>query len=83
LDPAAEIIGLKSGITSAEIRPTTGSLLIAYDADQIDEAQILTWLETLAADFINLGAASELRDEANLLHRFSQLRNRLSRESVL
>ena len=83
LEPAADVIRLKSGITSAEIRPTTGSLVITYASDQIDEARILTWLETLVADFIKLGLSSKPLDEANIHHRFQQLRDRLSQESVL
>ena len=82
IEPSVELIKMKSEITSAEIQPVTGSLLISYDPDRIDEARVLNWLEKLVSDFIKLGISSEPMDEANVRHRFRQLRNRLSQESV-
>jgi hypothetical protein len=82
IEPSVEIIKLKSGIISVEIQPDTGSLLISYDTDQIDEAQILNWLETLVADFIKLGMPSPPLRVTDIRYRFSLLRNRLSREGI-
>ena len=73
---------MKSGITSAEIQPVTGSLLISYDSDQIDEARILTWLETLVADFIKLGLPSQPLTATDIRYRFSLLHNSLRQEGI-
>ena len=56
LGPSAELIRMKKGIETAEIQPLTGSLLIDYDPAKINEAAILTWLETLVTDFLKLGS---------------------------
>ncbi len=82
IEPSVEIIKMKSGIISAEIQPVTGSLLISYDSDQIDEARILNWLETLVTDFIKLGMPSQPLTQTDIRYRFSLLRNRLSQEVV-
>lgn len=82
MKPAAELIGMKDGITAAEIQPITGNVLIGYDPDKIDEACILRWLETLVADFMNLDVPSKPLNENNILNRFEQLRNRLCQEGV-
>ena len=82
IKPSVEIIKLKSGIISAEIQPDTGSLLIRYDSDQIDEAQILNWLEKLAVDFIKLGMPSPPLTLTDIRYRFSLLRNSLRKEGV-
>jgi hypothetical protein len=83
LNPAAELIRSKSGIKTVEIQPATGSLLITYDSDQIDEARILAWLESLVDDFINLGTLSEPLTATDIRYRISLLRNRRSHKSVL
>ncbi len=82
IEPSVEIIKMKSGIISAEIQPVTGSLLISYDSDQIDEARILNWLETLVTDFIKLGMPSQPLTQTDIRYRFSLLRNRLSQDSI-
>ena len=82
LDQAAELIRMKGGITSAEIRPITGSLLISYNPDTIDEARILNWLETLVSDFLRLGLPSQPLDEVNIRHRLRQLHDRLCQDGL-
>ena len=82
IGPSVELIRMKSGITSAEIQPVTGSLLISYDSDRIDEARILNWLEKLVSDFLKLGIPSQPLTATDIRYRFSLLRNRLFRESV-
>jgi hypothetical protein len=82
IGPSVELIKMKSGITSAEIQPVSGSLLISYDSDQIDEARILNWLETLVTDFIKLGMPSQPVTLTDIRYRFSLLRNRLSQDSI-
>ena len=80
LDRSAELIRMGKGINSAEIQPTTGSLLIDYDPEEMDEAGILKWLETLVAGFLKLESPSTPLNEANIGLRFALLRNRLSQE---
>lgn len=81
--PATELIRIRKGINSAEIQPITGSLLIEYNPEILDEAGILRWLETLVAGVLKLQTPSKPLNEANIRLRMAQLRDRLSREDVL
>ncbi len=82
VEPSVELIKMKSEITSAEIQPVTGSLLISYDPDRIDEARVLNWLENLVSDFLRLGIPSQPLTATDISYRFSLLRNRLSQKGV-
>ena len=73
---------MRKGINTAEIQPITGSLLIDYDPQEMDEAGILKWLETLVAGFLKLEIPSDPLNEANIGLRFALLRNRLSQEGA-
>jgi hypothetical protein len=83
LEPASELIRMKKGIDTAEIQPCTGSLLIGYDSEAMDEAAILKWLETLVTDFLKLEMPSRPLDETNIRLRFQCLRDRLSQDCAL
>jgi hypothetical protein len=82
LKPSTELIRMKRGIKSAEIQPISGSLLIGYDPEEMNEADILKWLETLVADFLKLETPSDRLDEANIGLRFALLRNRFSQKEA-
>ena len=82
LKPSTELIRMRKGINTAEIQPITGSLLIDYDPEEMDEAGILTWLETLVTRFLKLETQSDPLNETNIGLRFALLRNRLSQESA-
>jgi hypothetical protein len=82
LKPSTELIRMRKGINTAEIQPITGSLLIDYDPEEMDEAAILTWLETLVTRFLKLETQSDPLTETNIGLRFALLRNRLSQESA-
>ncbi|CAB1063233.1 hypothetical protein D1BOALGB6SA_8016 [Olavius sp. associated proteobacterium Delta 1] len=82
LRPSTELIRMRKGINTAGVQPITGSLLIDYDRKEIDEADILKWLETLVAAFLKLDIPSDPLNEANIGLRFALLRNRLSQEGV-
>lgn len=83
LKPSTELIRMKKGINTAEIQPITGSLLIDYDPEKLDEAGILKWLENLVADFLKLETPSDRLDEANIGLRFALLRNRLGQKEAV
>lgn len=80
LEPSTELIRMRKGINTAEIQPITGSLLIDYDPEKMDEADILHWLEILVAGFLKLETPSNPLNDSNICLRFAQLRDRLSQE---
>lgn len=82
LKPSTELIRMRKGINTAEIQPITGSLLIDYDPQEMDETGILKWLETLVTRFLKLETQSDPLNETNIGLRFALLRNRLSQESA-
>jgi hypothetical protein len=43
----SELVNLKQGIQSTNIQPTTGNVLITFDADVLGEKDILEWLENV------------------------------------
>ena len=77
------MFGMKKGINTAEIQPITGSLLIDFDPEKMDEAAILKWLEALVAGFLKLGLPSNPLNEANIHLRFERLRERMSQKSAV
>jgi hypothetical protein len=46
--PVAELVKIKQGIQNTNIQPTTGSVLITYDADMLGQKDVLNWLESIA-----------------------------------
>ena len=45
--PVAELVNIKQGIQDTNIQPTTGKVLITYDADALGDKDILKWLESI------------------------------------
>ena len=80
--PSTELIRMKKGINSAEVQPITGSLLIEYDPEVINETGVLKWLETLVVDFLNIETQSDPLEESNIDLRFALLKNRLKEEDA-
>ena len=77
---AADLIRMKKGIYSADIRPISGSLLVEYDPAKLDEAAVLKWLETLVTGFLKLGTPLKPPNDANIRLRFARLRDQLIRQ---
>jgi hypothetical protein len=46
--PVAELVKIKQGIQNTNIQPTTGSVLITYDADRLGQKDVFNWLESIA-----------------------------------
>jgi hypothetical protein len=46
--PVAELVKIKQGIQNTNIQPTTGSVLITYDADTLGQKEVFDWLESIA-----------------------------------
>ena len=82
LEPAAELIRMKKGIYSADIRPISGSLLIEYDPAKLDEAAILKWLEILVTGFLKPATPLKPSNEANIRLRLARLRDQLNRNGI-
>jgi hypothetical protein len=80
--PSTELIGLKKGITTAEVQSITGSLLIEYDPEAINEAGIVNWLEKLVDEFLEIETQSDPLEESNISLRFELLRNRLKEKGT-
>ena len=51
--PVAELVNIKPGIQNTNIQPTTGNVLIIYDADTLGEKDILKWLESIVKISLN------------------------------
>ena len=49
----AELVNIKPGIQNTNIQPTTGNVLIIYDADTLGEKDILKWLESIVKISLN------------------------------
>lgn len=75
----AELIKMRNGIEDVKIQPVTGSLLIRYEPDQIEEADILTWLKTLVKAFLSMEAPIKSLKETDIRMRFTRLRDWFSR----
>jgi hypothetical protein len=65
-----------------KIRPITGSLIICYDPDQIEEAEILTWLKTLVETFLSMEIPSKSINEADIRLRFARVRDWFSQNGT-
>ncbi len=50
--PVAELVKIKQGIQKTNIQPTTGSVLITYDADMLGQKDVFNWLESIATIFL-------------------------------
>jgi hypothetical protein len=46
--PVAELVKIKQGIQNTNIQPTTGSVLITYDADMLGQKDVFNWLDSIA-----------------------------------
>ncbi len=46
--PVAELVKIKQGIQNTNIQPTTGSVLIVYDADMLGQKDVFNWLDSIA-----------------------------------
>jgi hypothetical protein len=73
---------MRNGIEDVKIRPVTGSLIICYDLDQIEEADILTWLKTLVETFLNMEIRSKSMNEADIRLRFACIRDWFSQNGT-
>ena len=73
---------MRKGINTAVVQPVTGSLLIEYDQQAINEAGVLRWLETLVAKFLEIETQWDPLEESNISLRFALLRNRLKDEGA-
>ena len=80
--PSIELIRMKKGIEKAEVQPVSGSLLIEYDPELIDEAGVLEWLEVLVVRFLEIKTQSDPLEQSNIGLRFALLRNRLEEEGT-
>ena len=71
--PVAELVKIKQGIQNTNIQPTTGSVLITYDADMLGQKDVFSWLESIAAIVKN-----NVRNYTSLSeHNFESLLNRV------
>jgi hypothetical protein len=80
--PSSELIRMKKGIKTAEVQPISGSLLIEYDPEVVNEKGVLKWLETLVVNFLEIETQSDPLEESNIGLRFELLRNRLKEEDT-
>jgi hypothetical protein len=71
--PVAELVKIKQGIQNTNIQPTTGSVLIVYDADMMGQKDVFNWLDSIAAIVKN-----NVRNYTSLSeHNFESLLNRV------
>lgn len=71
--PVAELVKIKQGIQNTNIQPTTGSVLITYDADMLGQKDVFNWLDSIAAIVKN-----NVRNYTSLSeHNFESLLNRV------
>jgi hypothetical protein len=71
--PVAELVKIKQGIQNTNIQPTTGSVLITYDADRLGQKDVFNWLESIATIVKN-----DVRNYTSLSeHNFESLLNRI------
>jgi hypothetical protein len=71
--PVAELIKIKQGIQNTNIQPTTGSVLITYDANMLGQKDVFNWLESIATIVKNNGRNYTSLSE----HNFESLLNRV------
>ena len=71
--PVAELVKIKQGIQNTNIQPTTGSVLITYDADMLGQKDVFNWLDSIATIVKN-----NVRNYTSLSERnFESLLNRV------
>ena len=71
--PVADLVKIKQGIQNTNIQPTTGSVLITYDADMLGQKHICNWLDSIATIVKN-----NVRNYTSLSeHNFESLLNRV------
>jgi hypothetical protein len=71
--PVADLVKIKQGIQNTNIQPTTGSVLITYDADMLGQKDIFNWLDSIATIVKN-----NVRNYTSLSeHNFEVLLNRV------
>jgi hypothetical protein len=71
--PVADLVKIKQGIQNTNIQPTTGSVLITYDADMLGQKDIFNWLDSIATIVKN-----NVRNYTSLSeHNFESLLNRV------
>lgn len=71
--PVAELVKIKQGIQNTNIQPTTGSVLIVYDADMLGQKDVFNWLDSIATIVKN-----NVRNYTSLSERnFESLLNRV------
>ena len=71
--PVAELVKIKQGIQNTNIQPTTGSVLITYDADMLGQKDVFNWLDSIATIVKN-----NVRNYTSLSeHNFESLLNRV------
>ena len=76
--PVADLIKIKQGIQNTNIQPATGNVLITYDADTLDEKDILKWME-----FIVKISMNNIRNYSSLSEdNFESLLNRVKIQLV-
>ena len=67
------MVKIKQRIQNTNIQPTTGSVLITYDADMLGQKDVFSWLESIAAIVKN-----NVRNYTSLSeHNFESLLNRV------
>ena len=71
----AELIKMKNGVEKVKIQPVTGSLLIHYDPEQVEETDILKWLKTLVETFLKIDTPSKSANKADISMRFERVRD--------
>ena len=75
--PVSELVNLKPGIQKTNIQPTTGNVLISYDADVLVEKDITNWLETMVKTVLdNIREYSSISEE-NLETLLNRIRTQL------
>jgi hypothetical protein len=82
LEPSVELIRMGSGINMAKIQPITGSLLIDYNPEKLDEAGVLKWLELLVERFLKLKETSNPMNVENIRSRFDKLCDCMRQETT-
>lgn len=71
--PVADLVKIKQGIQNTNIQPTTGSVLIVYDADMLGQKDVFNWLDSIATIVKN-----NVRNYTSLSeHNFESLLNRV------
>ena len=77
-EPVAELVNIKQGIQNTNIQPTTGNVLITYDADALGEKDILKWLESIVRISLNnIRSYSSLSED-----KFESLLNRVKTQLI-